>query len=62
MHWSINAGTIMSSGTHLKLCLINALLNTFTPLNGEEVEKEGGGVEGEFCSVKKDGTIITVET
>lgn len=52
----------MSSGTHLKLCLINALLNTFTPLNGEEVEKEGGGVEGEFCSVKKDGTIITVET
>ena len=61
MHSSINAGTITSSGTHLKLCLINALLNTFTPLKGEEVEKERG-VGGEFCGVKKDGPIITVET
>jgi hypothetical protein len=59
MHSSINAGTIMSSGTHLKLCLINALLNIFTPLKGEEVQKGGGG---EFCGVMKDGTIITVET
>jgi hypothetical protein len=30
----------MSSGTHLKLCLINALLNTSTPLKGEEVRKK----------------------
>lgn len=51
----------MSSGTHLKLCLINALLNTFTPLKGEEVEKGGGGVGGELCGVKKVGTVITVE-
>ena len=50
----------MSSGTHLKLCLINALLNTFTPLEGEEVQKGGGG--GEFCGIMKDGTIIIVET
>lgn len=60
MHSSINAGIIMSSGTHLKLCLINALLNIFTPLKGEEVQKGGWG--GEFCGVMKDGTIITVET
>jgi hypothetical protein len=32
----------MSSGTHLKLCLINGLLNTFTALKGEEVQNEGG--------------------
>jgi hypothetical protein len=60
MRSSINAGTIMSSGAHLKLCLINALLNTFTPLKGEEVQKGGGG--GECCGVMKDGTIITVQT
>lgn len=52
----------MSSGTHLKLCLINALLNTFGPLKGEEVQKGGGGGGGEFCGLVKDGTITTVET
>jgi hypothetical protein len=61
----------MSSGTHLKLCLINALLNTFTHLKGEEVRKEeggrgrgggGGGGGGEMCGVMRDDTIITVET
>jgi hypothetical protein len=55
---------IMSSGTHLKLCLIIAISNTFTPLRGEEEVQggRGGGGEEELCGVMRDRISITVET